>query len=478
MKKILSAVLAGLMLISSAVAVAAGSTVYTAEELYAQISSCYPYYANNSSCNNYNWYLNWINSNTCTPDYIWKPVVNPNANCTCPYCVGVHYFYVNGVRYPLVDNTVSTSEQKVIISDGTPNTQETVKTPSIPKGMIKRRGTYSSQNSSISSDSGLAIYPDGKYFVADPTIFGGICQNIIIPGKYYPYDKVDLQAFFKDRTYTMNLKTGDVQIMGTGYKMVSSNPAVVKITDGVDGQYMYAVHSGSASVYLYTAGGVPFLRLNILVSDKVVGSTNKILDVIPAEWNLDAVGKSTLLTVKADQEYPAGQIMLSVVYGDGYIEDSKLYALGTGPIVVRAQHTADSSIQGYAVIFVGKYVNALFDGYWYTTGGGICGNYWNPNLWGCDGFKINGWILYDGYYIPVIIRETTTEPDGTTTTTTIYTNLVDMLNSCHGNLGSLYKMLYQKYSGTTHTAEWNQLHAAALKQIIDNITAKYYNQMH
>jgi len=53
MKKILSAVLAGLMLISSAVAVAAGSTVYTAEELYAQISSCYPYYAHNSSCNNY-----------------------------------------------------------------------------------------------------------------------------------------------------------------------------------------------------------------------------------------------------------------------------------------------------------------------------------------------------------------------------------------------------------------------------------------
>ncbi len=483
LKKTLSAILAGIMLVGGAVSASAGN-VYTAEDFKKPVTNyCVkPYYYNG-------YYYNWIYDDFKL-EANWNPITGRYDYCSCAYCQGLYtpsdYYWVNGVLCSAKDYYVNYAPHEVIV---TPST--TVVTPvtngesskesglvynqsSIPSAAIKRNNTPVI-SSDVTSDN-IHITDNGKVYVKNPAILGGFNSCLTIPGKYYAYDKVDLNAFFAKNTFGVNMYPGDVQTFGTGFKMISSNSKVVKIFTDKDGQHMQAAGAGAAYVYLYTGGGVPFMRLEVLVTAGAYNVARGYIDVEPASWNLTGAGDSTDLVVKADKNY--SDIKLEVVKGNGYIgSDGKLYANGNGAIVVKAFSEKYPSVKGYAIVYAGQYVNALYDGYWTSVNGCITGTYWNPYLWSCDGYKINGWVLTStGAYLPVISKVESTLKPGTTTT--VYSDLYDLLADCHGDVDTLYKLLWQKYQNNKPVESFDKLYQAALEEIMQDIADAYYKQMH
>ena len=226
---------------------------------------------------------------------------------------------------------------------------------------------------------------------------------LLFGGKYYPSNMVDINKFFKTNTYEINMNKGQVQIMNTGYKMYSSNSDVVLCYNNGTNQILEAVGAGSAYVYFYTNGGVPFLRLNIIVKDagKPTTDTIPVVDIRPAQWNLTKIGDSTTVSVFAS-EAVSKDIELKVVYGSATINGNVVIAKSTGPIILCAASASNPKICGYAVLYVGQYTASIVDGSWKPTQSGICGTLWNPNLWCEAGYVVCGWVEVNGIYIPVI----------------------------------------------------------------------------
>lgn len=501
LKKTLAVLMAGLMLVGGASSVAAGA-VYTDKGVvmsyngYYNGNCYYPYYYNGyypyyscteeyPSYNYYNGYFyNWIyDSGYNLKDY-WNPITGYYDTCTCPYCTGhadlSGYYWVNGVQYCARDYYLYYAPHTVtanVVPSGetSKETGVTKYESSIPSSVIRKPKTTEENT------EGNVIITDSGVTVKNPSILGSYNKYQTVCGTYYAYDKVDLSAYFNKNTLCMSLILGEIQTFSTGFKMVSSDSNVVKIYTDTNGQNMKAVGMGNADVYLYTAGGVPFMKLSVSVTNALYGGThNGYIDVQVGSWRLDKAGDSTSIVVKVDEAHKNDAIKLSVVQGNGYIKDGMLYATGDGAIVLKAYSTKNANIQGYAIVYVGKYVDALYDGYWTSNGGNISCNYWNPNLWS-GGYKINGWVLTDtGCYLPVISKvETTTEkPNGdeVTTTTTIYSDVYDLLyGSCYGNVDTLYGLLLK--NGKLY-GSYGSLYQAALQEILDDIADDLARQYH
>lgn len=495
LKKTLAVLLAGMMLVGGAASVSAGAPVYTdkGENVLTYDSIRYPYYYYNCGsyypywgnpyCGDYEngYFYNWIYD--CAPnlkDY-WNPVTGRYDTCSCLYCTGhadlSGYYWVNGVQYCAKDYYIHyaphTVTAAIVPTETSKETGITKYESSIPSSVIKK-----SKTDETSTDSNVII-TDSGVTVKNPAILGAYNRYQTVCGTYYAYDKVDLSKYFNQNTLGMSLILGEVQTFGTGFKMISSDSNVVKIYNDTNGQNMKAVGMGSADVYLYTAGGVPFMKISVSVTNAIYGGLhNGYIDVQIGSWRLDKTGDSTSVVVKVDEAHKNDAVKLAVVQGDGYIKDGMLYATGDGAIVLKAYSTKNPNIQGYAIVYVGKYVDALYDGYWTSNGGNISCNYWNPNLWG-GGYKINGWVLTDnGSYLPVISKiETTTEkPNGdkVTTTTTVYSDVYDLLyGSCYGNVDTLYALLWKngKLNGSS-----GSLYQAALQEILEDIAADLASQ--
>jgi len=99
-KKMLSAILAGIMLVGGTVSVSAAGTVYTAEDFCKPVYSIPGYYG---------YYYNYLNGWGCDglkPSFVWNPVLGKYEACTCKTCAGItaptlpgSYYWVNGVYY-------------------------------------------------------------------------------------------------------------------------------------------------------------------------------------------------------------------------------------------------------------------------------------------------------------------------------------------------------------------------------------------
>ena len=495
-KKTLSAILAGVMLTAAAVSVSAGN-VYTSEDFFkAPVTQCSPYYnyyKYYNGCWNNGYYFN--NGYFYAPDCdglllesYWNPMIGQFGTCACGLCeksiVPSGYYWINGIytsahdyctKYAVSTAPVQTVEVKAESDKVAEETAPAQTTSRIPASAIKRKPAASAASNATTSSAA------GNVIVQNP----GFSSCITIPGKYYAYNQVDIEAYFAKNTYSLYLYPDDVQTFGTGFKMISSNNSVVKIVSDENGQHLKAVGVGSANVYLYTNGGVPFMKLYVGVTNKGLNLPQGYIDVAPAAWQLAKVGDSTDVIVKADKQYD--DIKLQVVRGNAYIgNDGKLYATGKGAVVLRAYSEKYPTIQGFAIVYVGQYVNALYDGYWTSANGCITGNYWNPNLWNCGGYKVVGWVLtVDGIYVPVISKgnsvvvkpETDKKPSSSTTIG--YTDIYDLLyGHCDGNVNSLYLMLWQKYNGLINPGKsFYELYGAALQEILDDITANYDNQL-
>ncbi len=485
LKRMLSGAMVALMLAGSTVAVSADATVYTAKDLAAttcytpcaihsvQYNKGYPcgawcYYDGSYYLEaNWNPYIGRYENNYWnTPGYYWVNGV--------PYCYDTHVQVVptttttttTTVNYAQVDSAVDTEEAKPVKEGGIPNT------------VIKKKPNVAT--SSAADDTykpNVIIGSNGTVSIKNPALLGSVYSCITVPGTYYAYDKVDLNKFFSANTYTMWMNIGEYQTMDAGFKMVTTDSSVVRIYNDTKGnQLLKAEGAGNAYVYLYTGGGVPFMRLNVNVS-AVTPSQKGYIDVKPATWRLDGKGSSTEVVVSTDKDY--GSVKLVVEQGNAYIktEDGKniLTATGDGPVVIKAYSTANTNIAGYAVLYVGKYVDALYDGYWTSNNGSISCNYWNPYLWNYDGYKINGWVVTDtGAYLPVIDRVGTYYSKPTGTVVNVYNDLYDMLyDDCKGDYNTFYNLLWYKYNQTKPTQSFDSLYGEVLADILEDISDAY-----
>ncbi len=312
---------------------------------------------------------------------------------------------------------------------------------------------------------------------ATGTTDGVIHSSCLLPGgKYYPSNMVDLNKFFKKHNFEITMNKGQVQLMNANYKMYSASTNVVRVYNDGTNQVMEAVGEGSAYVYFYTNGGVPFLRLTVNVKDagKPTTSTIPVVDIRPAQWSLSKVGDSTSVSVYATEAF-SKDIELKVVYGSATINENVVIAKSTGPIILRAYSASNPAVCGYAVLYVGQYTSSIVDGSWKPTQNGICGNIWNPNLWCEDGYTVCGWIEVNGIYIPVIKKcekpETILPPTGVIPSK-IFT-LRELIALCRGDLELVLDVIeaYKENGFSYYDEKYTQIIKDILK---DSVLGYYY----
>jgi len=269
----------------------------------------------------------------------------------------------------------------------------------------------------------------------------------IAGGKYYSKKDAEkeIAKYFEDHTYDLDLYEGDERIFCEGAYFVSTDSDVVYY-DYKEGR-LVANDSGSASVYVYTKGGVPFFRLDVHVINKL-GSKYSILDLVPDKWQLEGKGDTTTFTVVTDGSYKAEDFYFTIAHGEeiaSITKSGKLTVDGNGPIVVRVALKSNPNICGEALLYSGEYVSSFYDGYYTSTG-----NKYVTNYWGCDydiadfrDCSIKGWIKsQEGIFIPVLKKtEATIDGEETTVVTIDKVTIADLIRDAYGDKEDLYEII-------------------------------------
>lgn len=466
-RKVMTAAMTAVLLLSTAAAVSAGN-VYTADQLKRPGTTCAPW----ETIGGHFWYgSNW---NPYTGKYV----------CSCPTCAASNalkgYYYVNGVYYPAQEyvnnathDVTPAPSQTAKASDGTTYHQNR-----IPHAAVKK--TTSSTTTTGKDTTGQVFVKDNRIYTENPYLTGCVYNPMLIPGAvYYPASKITLAEYFEKNTVSMYLAVGDKQQMETGYRLVSTDSQTVSVYTDKNNQVISANKVGTTYLYLYSEGGVPMMRIQVAVSNRPYYYKDGMIDIVPDAWRLDGDGSSTNLKIYADREYK--DIEYQVISGNAVIINGKLTANGEGPIMVRAYSASAPNVQGYCVLYAGKYLNALYDGYWTKCDGGISGKYWNPCLWNYDGYRITGWVVTPaGCYIPVIRKVEATTASGEKMDVLIISDLSDLLrNGCYGDMDALYRILYNRYLLLNKPSKsFEEMYEEALKEIADKVAKGYFDQLH
>lgn len=403
------------------------------------------------NCNTINPYYTYLD------DYCGKRYV-----CTCPYCSGANnsgYVYVNGIYYKATDYYANV--QVDAASDPvTHNPAGTVfeYTSRIPSSVVKKNNLLTKETES--TDSSVVKDAAKDCYVYNPVFISG--------GKYYPASQVSVDKFFENNTYMLTMHYGEVQLFETGYKMYSADSSIALCYNDGKNQVLEGKNLGKTYVYLYTNGGVPFLRLEVLVVGNAYNTASGTIDVIPGIWKLDGYGSSTTLDVWADKKYD--DITLSVAYGSAYIENGKVTANGDGPIVVVAYSKSKPEIQGYAVLYAGSYTSAIYNGYWQNGNQGINCSYWNGNLWADNSYTICGWVIVGKSYIPVIDKTSMVSSFPKTDIVNnlrFYSDLRLLVNECYGDYDVI--RAYLDLCRKNNAKDYYDLYNKALDEILRNL---------
>ncbi len=252
------------------------------------------------------------------------------------------------------------------------------------------------------------------------------CCNIISGGKYFGIAdaKAELLYYFKRNSSDFSMVKGESRYFCDGAYFYSDNTAVVAYNEETG--TIDAKEVGTASVYVYTKGGIPFYRLDITVGEKTAEKLPETLRIIPADKELKA-GECTALTVTTSDGSVISNAALSIKAGAyaAYISyNGKLVAEKNGVVVIHAESLSDPSVYGDCVVYIGGYRNAISSGYWTDCDGGIHVDKWFNGYFGNSFCKPSGWIkCTDGFMIPVLKLEDAgiVEPDGTIKDSTILT---------------------------------------------------------
>ncbi len=272
-------------------------------------------------------------------------------------------------------------------------------------------------------------------------------------GKYYSKKDAEkeLKNFFDSHTYDIVLYEDDERIFCDGAYFVSTDNKVVYY-DYTTGR-LVANDSGTASVYVYTNGGVPFFRLNVQVVNKP-GKNPTVVDLIADEWHLDGAGDTTTFTIKSDK-YKAEDFKFYIAHGKdiaSITKSGKLKVTGKGPIVVRAMHKDYPDVCGETIIYAGDYMSAFQEGYYTYKDNKYTTHYWGYDIGDFRDCTINGWIKSaEGIFIPVLkkFEGTVIREDGYKKETTIVTStnvtVADLIREAYGDKKDMYTII-DKYN--------------------------------
>lgn len=293
------------------------------------------------------------------------------------------------------------------------------------------------------------------------TVYSGSCG--LRGAKYYSSSdaKKALDEYFSANSYDLYMTEGQEKTFCENAYFYSTDPDVVYY-DYYSGT-LVAEKSGSADVYVYTTGGIPFFKLHISVSRKWSSSkTYPTLSVVPDEWRLD-IDETTEFTITASDGKTYDDIELTVLKGADKVSltqiSHKLTAEKNGAVVLYAYSKANPKICGEALIYIGPYEYSVYDGYWSYgyTGGYDCINVskWY-DCWSWDYYTcISGWIKSaEGIFIPVIkVSDAVVIDNGEKRDTTILTigsvSYADLIRQAYGDrealLGIINKYNLYKY---------------------------------
>ena len=301
--------------------------------------------------------------------------------------------------------------------------------------------------------------PYGVCTTTVPSYVGGWYRpapyDILTGGKYYTVAdaRTELDNYLARNAYNLVMIEGERRTICTGAYYVSSNPSVAYY-DTASGK-LVANHNGSATVYVYTNGGVPIARLDVSVLVRTVfDQKNDILYVTTDAWNI-GIEEATLCSVKSASGKTYNDILYKVIRGFDYgrvgEENGKISGKANGPVIVRAYSKSNPDVYGDVLVYVGSQTAAVFDGYWTTCPTGI-----QVMNWGYDvsdyivaqNAIINGWIKSaEGIFIPVIRLSDAvkTNEDGTTEQTKVLygdtLSYLDLLRLAYTDRTNLTKVL-------------------------------------
>lgn len=319
-------------------------------------------------------------------------------------------------------------------------------------------GSVTETSAKKNNGSGLFVQKadDNKCNVfEEKCIFNKPCG--LYGAKYYT--KADAQAaieeYFKANTYDIYMTEGQSKTFCEDAYFYSDTPDVAYY-DYRNGTIV-AEGNGSAEVYVYTKGGVPFFKLNVYVSRKFSNTKeNPTLTVTPDEWRLD-VGEKTGFTVTSSDGKEYDDIVLSVKLGAKRVEltqvTNELTAKKNGAVVVYAYSKSNPDICGETILYIGQYEYMIREGCWNYDKDCIKVNDWYCG-WSCDyDFYscVTGWIKSaEGIFIPVVkLKDAVVDDDGTLRDTTIATfgkvSYLDLLRDAYGDK-ELMASIIEKYN--------------------------------
>ncbi len=319
-------------------------------------------------------------------------------------------------------------------------------------GWVKTDATILSDDSSYVTKAQTVFVKPAKNDVTKK-IYKNEKPVTIKGGKYYSKKDAEkeLKNYFDSHTYDIVLYEDDKRIFCEGAYFVSTDNEVVYYDYRTE--QLVANDSGTASVYVYTNGGVPFFRLDVQVVNKP-GKNPTVIDVIPDEWHLDGAGDTTTFTIKSDV-YDAAKFNFYIAHGSdiaSITKSGKLKVTGNGPIVVRAMHDDFPDVYGETILYAGEYVSAFHEGYYTFKDNKYSTHYWGNDIADFRDCTIKGWIKSaEGIFVPVLkkFEGTVVREDGTKTETTILTStnvtVADLIREAYGDKDDLYYII-NKYN--------------------------------
>jgi len=324
--------------------------------------------------------------------------------------------------------------------------------------VLKTSGWVKTDAAILSDDSSYVtkaktVFVKSANTASAKKIFKNEKPFVISEGKYYSKKDAEkeLQKYFSDHTYDLTLCEGDERVFCDGAYFVSTDNDVVYY-DYKTGR-LVANDSGTAYVYVYTNGGVPFFRLDVQVVS-VPWNNPTVVDLVPGEWHLDGAGDTTKFTVKSSK-YDEDEFWYTIAHGSdiaSITKDGVLKVTGSGPIVVRATHKKYSNVYGETILYSGKYVSSFYDGYYTYKDNCYTTHYWGYDVRDFNDCYINGWIKSkEGIFVPVLKKSTGTivREDGTKRESIIISSenvsVADLIRDAYGDKDDMYYII-DKYN--------------------------------
>ena len=216
----------------------------------------------------------------------------------------------------------------------------------------------------------------------------------------------ELVKYFEANTYSVNMFITESRIFAEDCYFYSARPEVVSYNFRTG--ELTAMDRGTASVYVFTKGGVPLLRLKIEVVDHFSYDKEDMADRLTVsadvynipEWKF--ANLSTTAVSGKDYE----DIEYAPVFGENHIGvdgvEGRFLTYREGVAVIRACRESDAEVYGETIVYAGKYNSAIRSGAWFAKKSVFYFKDWCYDI-AAPFVYVTGWIKTPGgMLIPVV----------------------------------------------------------------------------